>query len=196
MVKGSRLACCNRFLTAVRSNEALGNTCQPCEQVSVKNCGHYSQTGAKERKRWIRVFAVNAPSVLEKRKTNHLSSKERWRRLGSGSRLQFVHVVVQRWDSLFQALAFTGLSDDHARLAIGYHGVTRQNLPMVEHTLREGLSASVGSQVSSEACMRKKNEACYSKNAKASLFPFHCLKYRGQTKITVTNAVSWFESKW
>ena len=85
---------------------------------------------------------------------NEVSPKARWR-LGSGSRLQLVHVVIQWWDSLLQALAFTGLRDDQARLGLGHHGVAGQNLPVVKHALWEGLAASVGSQVSSEAYTRK-----------------------------------------
>ena len=85
---------------------------------------------------------------------NEVSPKARWR-LGSGSRLQLVHVVIQWWDSLLQALAFTGLRNDNARLGLRHHGVTGQNLPVVKHALWEGLAASVGSQVSSEAYTRK-----------------------------------------
>lgn len=58
---------------------------------------------------------------------------------GSAKCLQFVQEVVQRWDALLQAFALAGLSDYLAGAAAVVKGVPRQDLPVVEHTLGEGL---------------------------------------------------------
>lgn len=64
--------------------------------------------------------------------------------------LQFVQVVIQGWDTFLQTLAFTCLSDNNTRLGCRFHWVSREDLPMVEHTLWEGLATSVGTEVSCE----------------------------------------------
>lgn len=68
-----------------------------------------------------------------------------------GSRLlQFVQVVVQGWDTFLETLAFACVGDNNTRLACSVHWVSREDLPMVEHTLGEGLATSVGTKVSCE----------------------------------------------
>ena len=72
----------------------------------------------------------------------------------SRGRLQLVQEVVQGWDAFFQAFALARLRHHLTRAAGVVKGVTGQDLPVVEHTLGEGLAARVGPQVSSEACRR------------------------------------------
>ena len=73
-------------------------------------------------------------------------------RLVGGSRLQLVQVVVKGWNALLHTLALACVSDNNSWFGFRRHGVARQDLPVVKHTLWEGLAASVGSQVSSETC--------------------------------------------
>ncbi len=69
----------------------------------------------------------------------------------AGSRLlQFVQVVVQGWDALLETLTFACLCDNSTRLGCRVHWVSREDLPMVEHALWEGLATSVGTKVSCE----------------------------------------------
>lgn len=65
--------------------------------------------------------------------------------------LQFVQEVVQRWDAFLQAFALAGLGYHLAGTAAVVKGVPRQDLPVVKHTLGEGLATSVGSKVGGEA---------------------------------------------
>lgn len=65
-------------------------------------------------------------------------------------RLHFVQVVIQGWDAFLETLAFTCFRHNNTRLASGVHGVSGEDLPVVEHTLWEGLATSVGTQVSCE----------------------------------------------
>ena len=74
----------------------------------------------------------------------------------SRGRLQLVQEVVQGRDAFFQALALARLRHHLTGAAGVVKGVTGQDLPVVEHTLGEGLAARVGPQVSSEACRRGK----------------------------------------
>ena len=74
----------------------------------------------------------------------------------SGGRLQLVQEVVQGWDAFLQAFALACLCHYLTGAAGVVKGVTGQDLPVVEHTLGEGLAARVGPQVSGEACRRGK----------------------------------------
>ena len=65
--------------------------------------------------------------------------------------LQLVQEVVQGWDAFFQAFALARLHHHLTGAAGIIKGVTGQDLPVVEHTLGEGLAARVGPRVSSEA---------------------------------------------
>lgn len=64
--------------------------------------------------------------------------------------LQFVQVVVQCRYTLFQTFAFPNFSDDLEGFAGRVTGVSLEDLPVVKHTLREGLTTSVTAQVSCE----------------------------------------------
>lgn len=66
--------------------------------------------------------------------------------------LQFVQVVVQSWDAFFETFTFACIRDNNTRLGCGLHGVSWEDLPVVEHALWEGLATGVGTQVSCEAC--------------------------------------------
>ena len=74
----------------------------------------------------------------------------------SGGRLQLVQEVVQGWDAFLQAFALACLRHHLTGAAGVVKGVTGQDLPVVEHTLGEGLATRVGPQVSGEACRRGK----------------------------------------
>ena len=69
--------------------------------------------------------------------------------------LQFVQEVVQGRDAFLQAFALACLSHHLAGAASVVKGVPGQDLPVVKHTLWEGLATCVGSQVSGEACEEK-----------------------------------------
>ena len=69
----------------------------------------------------------------------------------SGGHLQLVLEVVQGWDAFFQAFALAHLRHHLTGAAGVVKRVTRQDLPVVKHTLGEGLVTYVGPQVSSEA---------------------------------------------
>lgn len=64
--------------------------------------------------------------------------------------LQFVQVVVQGWDTFLETFTFACLHDNYAGLACRLHWVSWKDLPVVEHTLWEGLATSVGTKVSCE----------------------------------------------
>lgn len=57
--------------------------------------------------------------------------------------LQLVEVVVQLRDALLQALALSRLSYNLVGLGSFVHGVTGHNLPVIKHTLGEGLASCV-----------------------------------------------------
>lgn len=65
-------------------------------------------------------------------------------------RLQFVQVVVQGWDTFLETLTFACLRDNNTRLGCRVKWVSGKDVPMVEHTLWEGLATSVGTKVSGE----------------------------------------------
>merc|ERR1719411_950364 len=67
-----------------------------------------------------------------------------------GRRLHFVQVIVQRWGSRFQPLPLLALLNDLVGLGAISKGTARKDLPVVKHTLWEGLASSVGPQVSCE----------------------------------------------
>ena len=69
----------------------------------------------------------------------------------SGGLLQLVQEVVQGWDAFLQAFALVCLCHHLTGAAGIVKGVTGQDLPVVKHTLGEGLAACVGPQVSGEA---------------------------------------------
>lgn len=66
--------------------------------------------------------------------------------------LQFVQEVVQGRDAFLQALALARFGHHLAGAAGVVEGIARQDLPVVEDTLGEGLAAGVGPQVGGEAC--------------------------------------------
>ncbi len=77
--------------------------------------------------------------------------KEEWDKSQAGSRLlQFVQELFQGWDTLIETLTFACLCDNSTRLGCRVHWVSREDLPMVEHALWEGLATSVGTKVSCE----------------------------------------------
>eukprot|EP00274_Cyanoptyche_gloeocystis_P001411 CAMPEP_0196657722 /NCGR_PEP_ID=MMETSP1086-20130531/25168_1 /TAXON_ID=77921 /ORGANISM="Cyanoptyche gloeocystis , Strain SAG4.97" /LENGTH=70 /DNA_ID=CAMNT_0041990965 /DNA_START=238 /DNA_END=450 /DNA_ORIENTATION=+ len=59
---------------------------------------------------------------------------------GEARTLQLVEETVEGRDALGEALAFAGGEDDIVCLVAGLQGVAVHDLPVVEHTLREGLS--------------------------------------------------------
>ena len=65
---------------------------------------------------------------------------------------ELVKELVQSWNRLRQPLALPCSGHNLSRLASWVQGVTRKYLPVIEHTLREGLSTSVATEISSEAC--------------------------------------------
>jgi len=65
--------------------------------------------------------------------------------------LQLVEIVSQIGKRVFETLAFSRLHDDLVGLAGGFHRVTGHDLPVVEHALRESLTAGVGAKVSGES---------------------------------------------
>ena len=69
----------------------------------------------------------------------------------SGGCLQLVQEVVQGWDAFLQVFALVCLCHHLTGVAGIVKGVTGQDLPVVKHTLGEGLAACVGPQVSGEA---------------------------------------------
>lgn len=64
--------------------------------------------------------------------------------------LQFVQVVIQGWDTFLETFTFTRLHHNYTRLGCSFHRVSWEDLPMVKHTLREGLATGVGAKVSGE----------------------------------------------
>lgn len=63
--------------------------------------------------------------------------------VSGGGVLQFVQIVVKGRYALLQTFAFPNFTDDLEGFAGRVAGVTREDLPVVEHTLREGLATSV-----------------------------------------------------
>lgn len=61
---------------------------------------------------------------------------------GTGA-LQFVQVVIQSWNSFLETLALACVSHDLSRLAVGIHGISREDLPVIKHALWEGLARGV-----------------------------------------------------
>lgn len=74
--------------------------------------------------------------------------------------LQFVQVVIQSWNSFLETLTLACISHDLSRLGAGFHGISRKDLPVIKHTLWEGLTRCVGTKVSSEAFGEKNKELC------------------------------------
>ena len=67
-----------------------------------------------------------------------------------GECLQFVQIVVEGRNALLQTFAFPNVSDNLEGFAGGVAGVSLENLPVVKHTLREGLASSIAAEVSGE----------------------------------------------
>ena len=65
--------------------------------------------------------------------------------------LQFVQIISKVRVTGFQSLPLLGVLNNGVGLGVLLHWVSRQDLPVVKHALRESLAASVGSQVSGEA---------------------------------------------
>ena len=65
--------------------------------------------------------------------------------------LQFVKVVIQGWDALFQSLAFPDICNDCGWFGGSLEGISRQDLPMVKHALWEGLALGVGTKITGES---------------------------------------------
>lgn len=62
-------------------------------------------------------------------------------------RLQLVQVLRQIWQAFLQTLTLADVLDDLVRLRAGVSWVTGEDLPVIEHALRECLSTGVGSVV-------------------------------------------------
>ena len=67
------------------------------------------------------------------------------------TKLHLVEIVVEGWDTLLESLSLSGIQDDLVWLASGLEWVSWEHLPMVEHALWEGLSSSVGAEISGES---------------------------------------------
>lgn len=81
----------------------------------------------------------------------NLLGREEWGKSRASPRLlQFVQVVVQGWNTFLETLTFACLRHNDTRLGSRGHWVSREDLPMVKHTLREGLATGVGTKVRSE----------------------------------------------
>merc|ERR1712098_228033 len=72
-------------------------------------------------------------------------------RLVTIKKLQLVQIVIQVWDARLQTLPCLAVLHNLVWLAALLHWVSGQDLPVVEHALREGLATGVGSQISCEA---------------------------------------------
>lgn len=86
---------------------------------------------------------------------SHNADSNRWemgmrQKPSEPRRLHFVQVVVQSWNAFLQTLAFACFRYNRTRLCCGIHWVSWKDLPMVKHTLREGLATSVWTKVSCE----------------------------------------------
>mmetsp|Transcript_80806 Transcript_80806/g.142407 ORF Transcript_80806/g.142407 Transcript_80806/m.142407 type:complete len:580 (+) Transcript_80806:219-1958(+) len=64
--------------------------------------------------------------------------------------LQLLVEVLQTRNLRLQTLALARLEDNRTRRAAAVKGITREDLPVVKHALREGLSSSVLAKVTSE----------------------------------------------
>jgi len=62
-------------------------------------------------------------------------------------RLEPIEEVVEVGDTLLETLALTDASDDGGALAASLERITRDDLPVVEHALREGLTLSLGTEI-------------------------------------------------
>lgn len=65
---------------------------------------------------------------------------------------ELVKELVQSWNSFRQSLTLSCSGNNLSWFASWVQGVTRKYLPVVEHALREGLSTSVATEISSKAC--------------------------------------------
>jgi len=62
-------------------------------------------------------------------------------------RLELIEEVIEIGDTLLKSLALTDASDDGSALAASLEWITRNCLPVVEHTLREGLTLSLSTKI-------------------------------------------------
>lgn len=65
--------------------------------------------------------------------------------------LHLVEVLVERGNFFTESLAFPDASHNYAGLGSGVKGIIGHHLPMVKHTLWEGLTTGVGAKISSES---------------------------------------------
>lgn len=81
----------------------------------------------------------------------NLLGREEWGKSRASPRLlQFVQVVVQGRDTFLKTLTFACLHHNVTGLGSRGHGVSWEDLPVVKHTLWEGLATGVGTKVCSE----------------------------------------------
>jgi len=62
-------------------------------------------------------------------------------------RLKLIKEVIKVRDTLLKSLALTDTSDDGSTFAASLEWITRNRLPVVEHTLREGLTLSLSTKI-------------------------------------------------
>ena len=65
--------------------------------------------------------------------------------------LHFVKEVVKSGNSFLESLALSGVGHDNVGFRGGIARVSGEDLPVIEHTLREGLSSSVGAEIGGES---------------------------------------------
>jgi len=61
--------------------------------------------------------------------------------------LKPIEEVVEVRDALLETLALTDTSDDGGALAASLEWITRDDLPVVEHALREGLTLGLSTKI-------------------------------------------------
>jgi len=64
---------------------------------------------------------------------------------------QFIHEVIQSWDSFFQSFSLSDVVDKLGGFGSGLEWVSLDDLPMGEDALREGFSGSGSSEGSGES---------------------------------------------
>jgi hypothetical protein len=70
--------------------------------------------------------------------------------------LEFVEVLFDIWETLLETLSLSDLVEHLSGLGLSVSWIAAQHLPMVEDALWESLTASVRTQVSSEALRKKR----------------------------------------
>jgi len=64
--------------------------------------------------------------------------------------LHFVEVTFEVGKRLLQSLPLSRLHDNLVGAGLSVEGISGQNLPVIEHALWEGLTASVGTEIGSK----------------------------------------------